>query len=521
MRKILLATAAGALTFASADITHASEIQHAAFAEPQIYVGPELATWMSSILSFSGSWGAGGDCLQTTSVPGIAASTGIPCTGGSGGNVTSIASGTRVTASPNPIVATGTVDLAAIAQNTILANITSGSAIPAPDSLTAIIDADIGSTEGGILGRGSSWSEVTGTSGQVLVSQGTSGAPQFANPDTLSGVAQSTVVLLSQVGHATGSVAVPSGVKAVYVRVIGAGGPGGGGAWATSGASASGGGGGAGGGCAQHLFLASDLPSTIYYQAATGGSGGAAGAAAGDNGSDGNGNAQAGISWIGSSATTNTNGPWYLIGGQGGSGQGGQVGAATTGGGSAVGGSNPPAFTSMNGGTGTTGGFGAQPGGVQGGVGSGSASGSPDPYNCAGGGGGGAGNGTVAGAGGIGLSGPGGAGAGGSVNSSGALVGAAGAASYAGGNGGAGGTVTSNTGSAGSAGSAGLEAVSPGGAGGGGGASGSSGTGAGGVGGAGGVCGGGGAGGGDGQGTNAPGAGGKAGDGCVLIVAIY
>jgi hypothetical protein len=74
-------------------------------------------------------------------------------------------------------------NLATQAANTILANITGSSAVPTAATLTAILDAIMGSAQGSILYRGSStWGVLTpGTAGQVLESGGASGNPSWVS----------------------------------------------------------------------------------------------------------------------------------------------------------------------------------------------------------------------------------------------------------------------------------------------------------------------------------------------------
>jgi hypothetical protein len=100
--------------------------------------------------------------------------------GASGGTVTNVATGTGLTG--GPITNTGTLSLATIATLNVLANITGGTAAPIANTLTAVIDAAIGSTQGVILYRGAStWTTLApGTSGQVLQTQGSSANPQWA-----------------------------------------------------------------------------------------------------------------------------------------------------------------------------------------------------------------------------------------------------------------------------------------------------------------------------------------------------
>src|SRR6266850_3184565 len=73
--------------------------------------------------------------------------------------------------------------LPAQADSTILANVSGGSAVPAADTLTAILDHIMGSTRGMTLYRGASaWAALAaGTSGQALQTHGTSGDPQWVS----------------------------------------------------------------------------------------------------------------------------------------------------------------------------------------------------------------------------------------------------------------------------------------------------------------------------------------------------
>lgn len=103
------------------------------------------------------------------------------------GTVTSVATGTGLTG--GAITTTGTISLAAITSLDILANITGGSAAPIPNTMTAILDATLGSTQGDILYRGASvWQVLApGTNGQVLT-QGAS-TPSWAGAGSVSSVA--------------------------------------------------------------------------------------------------------------------------------------------------------------------------------------------------------------------------------------------------------------------------------------------------------------------------------------------
>lgn len=74
------------------------------------------------------------------------------------------------------------VPLATIAAHTFLGNITGSTAVPAASSLSAILDAELGSTRGQIVYRGASlWSVLaTGTAGQVLQTGGAAANPSWA-----------------------------------------------------------------------------------------------------------------------------------------------------------------------------------------------------------------------------------------------------------------------------------------------------------------------------------------------------
>lgn len=96
------------------------------------------------------------------------------------GTVTSVATSGMLTG--GPITTTGTIHGASIASHALLSNITGGSAEPTGNTLTATIDAAIGSTQGSVLYRGASvWTALgPGTSGQFLKTQGAAANPVWA-----------------------------------------------------------------------------------------------------------------------------------------------------------------------------------------------------------------------------------------------------------------------------------------------------------------------------------------------------
>lgn len=73
------------------------------------------------------------------------------------------------------------VPLAAASAHTIKSNITGSSAVPSDNSLSAVLDAELGSTQGQIIYRGAStWSVLSaGTAGQLLQTAGAGGNPAW------------------------------------------------------------------------------------------------------------------------------------------------------------------------------------------------------------------------------------------------------------------------------------------------------------------------------------------------------
>jgi hypothetical protein len=238
----------------------------------------------------SGGWaalgpGANGTCL-TYSTGGGGAVTWGSCAGTGGtGTVTSVATGTGLTG--GTITTTGTISFAAVANNTVLANISGGSAAPSANTVSGVFDSALGSTRGSIIERGASgwtviapgtsgyifasngsgadpaWQSVSatldnalgntrgailergasgwtilapGTSGYALVSNGSGADPSYQN--VTAGLTQPTQTVLSAAG--SGTYTTPVGATGLHIRMVGGGGGGGGGG---SGASAGGGGG--------------------------------------------------------------------------------------------------------------------------------------------------------------------------------------------------------------------------------------------------------------------------------------
>lgn len=103
-----------------------------------------------------------------------------PCNGATISAVTQVSAGTGISVSPSPIVATGSVALAAIADDRVLGNISGGSTAPTAITGSDVLDM-IGTTRGSVLYRGASgWSALTpGTSTYVLTSNGPGADPSY------------------------------------------------------------------------------------------------------------------------------------------------------------------------------------------------------------------------------------------------------------------------------------------------------------------------------------------------------
>ena len=95
------------------------------------------------------------------------------------GTVTSVATGTGLTG--GPITTTGTISFASVADQRLLANISGGATAPTPNTLTAILDDILGTTQGVLIYRnGTVWTVLTpGTSGQVLTTGGAAANPAW------------------------------------------------------------------------------------------------------------------------------------------------------------------------------------------------------------------------------------------------------------------------------------------------------------------------------------------------------
>jgi hypothetical protein len=103
------------------------------------------------------------------------------------GTVTNIATGTGLIG--GPITATGTISFATVADLSLLANISGGTAAPTPSTMSAIMDAVFATARGGVLYRGAAgWVALApGTAGNVLTTGGSGADPSWAAAAAASG----------------------------------------------------------------------------------------------------------------------------------------------------------------------------------------------------------------------------------------------------------------------------------------------------------------------------------------------
>jgi hypothetical protein len=121
------------------------------------------------------------------------------------GTVQSVATGAGLTG--GPITTTGTVALAAIANLRLMANISGGSAVPIAGTLTAILDAILGTTQGGVIYRNGTVYTllVPGTVGQVLTTGGAAANISWADVPASPSIANNRLLANISGGSATPS----------------------------------------------------------------------------------------------------------------------------------------------------------------------------------------------------------------------------------------------------------------------------------------------------------------------------
>lgn len=158
----------------------------------------------------------------------------VPSSGGGTGTVTNVATGTGLTG--GPITGTGTISFSTIASLRLLANITGGAAVPSANTLTAILDAIIGTTAGEVMVRGASWLGVI-PAAAALPLQSIAGAAGAAYGGVVSAIVSATgsvqgdaatigncnIATLTTVGAGTGII-LPATTGLPLIQVINRGG---------------------------------------------------------------------------------------------------------------------------------------------------------------------------------------------------------------------------------------------------------------------------------------------------------
>jgi hypothetical protein len=121
------------------------------------------------------------------------------------GTVTSIATGTGLTG--GTITTTGTIALASVSDSRLLANVSGGSAAPSANTLAAILDHILGTTQGAVLYRNATtWTLLTpGTVGQVLTTGGAAANISWADVPASPSIPNNRVL-----ANVSGSPATPS-----------------------------------------------------------------------------------------------------------------------------------------------------------------------------------------------------------------------------------------------------------------------------------------------------------------------
>lgn len=117
------------------------------------------------------------------------------------GSVTNV--GTNAGLTGGPITSTGTIGLATVANNSLLANVSGGTAAPSATTLSSLLDSVLGNTQGAIIYRGgTTWNELApGTNGQVLTTQGAAANPHWASSGGAGTLTAGSLLTINPFSH--------------------------------------------------------------------------------------------------------------------------------------------------------------------------------------------------------------------------------------------------------------------------------------------------------------------------------
>lgn len=115
-----------------------------------------------------------------------------------------------VTTQGGTISGLGTLDLAPIPPGNMIANHGTGTAVPTPVSLSSFLDAAIGVNTGAVLVRDTGgWGALApGTTGQILATRGTAGAPAWTSPGVMPTITDGQLL-----ANIVGGTTYPAGVS--------------------------------------------------------------------------------------------------------------------------------------------------------------------------------------------------------------------------------------------------------------------------------------------------------------------
>lgn len=174
-------------------------------AGPVALTGNEMIVDNYCVVIYDPTLNSGGGGFHLTTAP-----------SSNSGTVTSVIAGTGLAG--GTITSAGTISFGTIANLGVLANISGGNAVASPNTVTAILDAVFGTTQGSVLYRGAAlWARLgPGTASQYLYSGGASANPSWqggiSTGVAAAGTIQSTATPLTASYNQVGTVGAGAGV---------------------------------------------------------------------------------------------------------------------------------------------------------------------------------------------------------------------------------------------------------------------------------------------------------------------